>query len=198
MAKKKRQEEPQAQLKPCVIKSAQINDDFCNYSYEIQSGVGVGDVHAVKGKGIIDEDMRIAFFPLNAHLACIDDVFKHSKIEVDNIDNFHNDPLTGLYNVTGFKIKGGNDNESVVLVGNKFVNSAGGRIELETPQIPLDNLSSYQWYNELKTALDNARNEVELYKDGKCTPVDNKEKVDPNQMTIGDEIPSMDMEEGRV
>ena len=37
------------------------------------------------------------------------------------------------------------------------VGTAGGRIELATPKIPLDNLSSYHWYNELKVAADNAR-----------------------------------------
>lgn len=152
-----------------IIKDAAIKDDFCNYSYEIVSGICLGDIHAVKGKGIIDDEMRNAFAALNVHLACIDDVFKHSGIEISNIDDMIDNELTFLYNVTGFKIKGSKDDEQIILIGNKYASSAGGRIELEMPKVPLDNLSSYKWYNELKIAADNARREVELYKGGKYT-----------------------------
>lgn len=154
-----------------LIKDAAIKDDFCHYSYEIISGIGIGDTHSVKGSGIIEDDMRNAFAVFNVHLAVIDDIFKHSKVKITDIDQMHGHALTGLVNVTGFKIKGSNENESIILIGNKYVSEAGGRIELVTPKIPLDNLSSYKWYNELKIAADKARLEVELYKGGKYTPV---------------------------
>lgn len=157
--------------KTFLIKDAAIKDDFCNYSYEIISGIGIGDTHSVKGSGIIEDDMRNAFAVFNVHLAVIDDIFKHSKVKISDIDAMHGHDLTGLVNVTGFKIKGSNENESIILVGNKYVSEAGGRIELVTPRIPLDNLSSYKWYKELKVAADAARLEVELYKGGKYTPV---------------------------
>jgi hypothetical protein len=172
-----------------TIKEASLKDDFCNYTFEIITGVGSGDTHSVKGSGIIEDDMREAFGKFNVHLAAIDDVFKLSGIELEDIDKYHAHELATRYHVTGFKIKGGTENESIILVGSKFVGTAGGRIELATPKIPLDNLSSYQWYNELKAAADNAREEVALYKEGKYTSVQEEDdKPNPRQLTIGDAI----------
>lgn len=171
-------------IKPFEITSAQIADDFCNYSFEILAGVGLGDTHNVKGKGIIDPDLQEAFSKFNAHLAFVDDVFGHSGIEVADIDMFHTHDLTLLFNVTGFQIKGGEGNESIVLIGTKYVNSVTSRIELKSPKIPLDGLSSYKWHNELKGAADIAREEVALYKGGKCTAVETSDKEDSNQLTI--------------
>ena len=163
-------------VKEFVIKEASIKDDFCNYTFEVASGVGIGDTHNVKGKGIIMEDMRKAFSKLNVHLAMVDDIFKHSGVEFEDIDTMHSSDLAFLYSVTGFKIKGDVENESIILIGNKFVSSAGGRIELETPRIPIESTSSYKWYNELKSASDKARLEVELYKNGKYIPVEEEEE----------------------
>lgn len=171
---------------PYIITEASINDDFCDYTFEINEGIGLGDTHKVKGSGIIKDDMRKAFSKFNVHLACIDDVFKHSDIEVNDIDNLHTDELTGHYHVTGFKIKGSKENESIILKGLKYVSSAGGRITIESPKISLDKLSSYKWYNELKTASDNAREEVKLYKEGKYEPVEEEVKPNPKQMSILD------------
>jgi hypothetical protein len=172
--------------RPFLIKEAAIKDDFCNYRYEITKGVGLDDTHKVDGKGIIKDDMRDAFSQLNVHLACIDEVFKHSGVEVEDINKMRSDELTFLYHVTGFKIKGGKDDESIILLGHKYLSSAGGRMELETPKISLDNASSYKWYNELKTAADQARREVELYKEGKYTPVEVEEEEDANQIKMFD------------
>jgi len=188
MAKKKANKDEETIVKEFEITGASIKDDFCTYSFSIKSGVGIGDTHNVKGSGIVDPDMHEAFRGLNAHLAAIDDMFKHNGIEVENIDEMHNNPLTDLFSVTGFVIKGSEDNESIILKGNKYLSSTGGRMELETPKIPLDNLSPYQWHNELKIASDKARYEVELYKGGKCTPVEHEEAKDKNQLTIGDAI----------
>lgn len=178
--------------RPFEITMAAIKDGFCNYSYEIIDGVGLGDSHAVKGSGLIEDDMRDAFAVFNVHLAVIDDVFKHSDIEFEDINKMHSEELTGLYHVTGFKIKGSKDNESIILVGNKYVSQAGGRLELETPKIPLDNLSSYKWYNELKIAADKARLEVALYKEGKYTAIEIEEETDLKQTSITFENPGGD------
>lgn len=170
-----------------IITAAALKDGFCHYTFEITEGKGVGDTHQVKGNGLFLDDLRHAFGKLNVHMACIDDVFKHSGIEIEDIDMYHTDDLASLYNVTGIKIKGGKENESVILLGNKYVSSAGGRIELASPKIPIDNLSSYKWYNELKTAVDEIRREVKLYKEGKYTAVEEEEAEDnPKQMKITD------------
>ena len=167
------------QLKEFVIKKASVNDSLCNYSYKILNGVGVGDTHTVKGTGVCADTMLDAFAAFNVHMACIDDVFKHSGIEVTDIDSMHGHDLATIYTVTGFDIKGEAEDESIILTGNKYISASGGRIELTTPKITMDNLSSYKWYNELKAASDNARYEVELYKGGNCTA---KEQEEPTSM----------------
>lgn len=172
--------------KPVTITSATIKDGFCNYSFEITAGVGLGDKHMVNGKGIVMDDMEEAFSKFNVHIAHIDDMFKHSKTEVADIDTMHNNELALLYTCSGFKVTGTDTNESVILLGSKYV-SGGGRIKIETPKVSLDEGSSYKWYNELKDAVDNAREEVLLYRNGKYIPVekpDEEVKADPNQLTI--------------
>lgn len=154
-------------VKEFTIKEADIKDGLCNYSYEISSGISKGDTHKVKGSGIIMDDMINAFAKFNVHLAVIDDSFKLSGIEIEDIDTEHSSDIAFAYTVTGFKISGHLDDESIILKGSKFVSTAGGRISLESPKIPLDHSSSYKWYNELKAATDKVRQEVELYKDGK-------------------------------
>lgn len=170
--------------KPILIVSGAIKDDFCNFSYQVTDGIGLGNDINVKGKGIVMDDMKDAFQKFNVHMAVIDDCFKHSDIEIADVDTMHDHDLAFLFTCTGFKMKGAGDNESVILVGTKYV-SGGGRIALETPRIYLDEGSSYKWYNELKTAVDRARLEVELYLGGKyIEPETDEEKPDPAQMTI--------------
>lgn len=184
-----------AQL-PYIISLASIKDDFCNYSYIIKEGVGTNDEHDVKGSKMIADDLIHAFGKLNVHLAVIDDVFKHKDIEIDDIDKFHADETTADYLVTGIKIKGSDENESVILVGNKSVSCSGSRISIETPKIPLDNLSSYKWYKELKTAVENVRKEVSEYKEGKYVDYEEEETTSSAQISIGaamdEEVPELD------
>lgn len=171
-----------------TITDAKLKDDLCHYGFEITEGAGLGDPCNIKGSNLIKDEMREAFAQLRVHLAFIDDVFKYQGVEIEDIDKMHGHELTGLFNVTGFKIKGGDENESIILIGNKYL-SSGSRMELESPAIPLDNLSSYKWYNELKSASDAVRLEVALYKEGFYTPVKEEEDEDSEpshkQMKIG-------------
>ncbi len=170
--------------KSFTIISAAIKDDFCNYSYEILSGTGAGDTHNVKGTGQITEDLKKAFQKFNVHSACLDDAFHNSGYEIESIDDLHNDELTSLYHVDSFKIKGNKENESIILSGTKHVHTGGGRVNVESTKVLLDNFSGYKWYNELKAAADDARREVELYKEGKYIQVEPEEVVNPNQGKI--------------
>lgn len=166
------------------ITEAAVKDDFCNYSFEVLKGIGIGDKASIKPKaGTIKETLRKAFSKFNVHLAFMDDVFKNSNIEIEDIDKLHDDEHTSLYNVTGFKISGGDENESIILVGNKYI-SSGGRITLETPKIFIHEHSGYKWYNELKLAADIARNEVAKYKEGNYIPVVEEETEDPAQLKM--------------
>jgi len=137
MAKKKAQ--PEEATKEFEITAASIKDDFCNYTYDIVNGVGSGDTHQVKGKGIVDTDIVIAFAKLNVHLSVIDDAFKLSGIEIHNIEQMHSHELATNYTVTAFKVKGKKEDKSIVLVGTKFITSAAGRIAIETPKIYIGN-----------------------------------------------------------
>lgn len=163
-----RDEELSEIQKDIAIKEASIKDDYCTYSYELLQGVCAGDViSGRKGAGIVHNDMTEAFEKLNVHLAVIDDAFSYSKIEIEDIDRFHGHELTGLFRVTGFKIRGNDDKESVILVGTKFIKT-GGYISLETPRIKFD--SGYPFKNELREAIYKCVDEVEKYMNGKVAP----------------------------
>lgn len=173
------------------VKGAKIADDLCNYNIHVTDGAGIGK-HTVKGEGIVDEDMKIAFSKFNVHLAIIDGVFKHKKIEIDKVSKFHNHDVTNDYTVTGFKIDGEEDNLSIVLTGSKNVSL--GEMPLDTPKVMLDNMGGYQFWRELKAAAEDAIREVELYIDGKCTPVEPVEKENPKQIKLGDAIEEAEKE----
>ena len=181
------------------VTSGSIKDQFCNYGYEILHGIGAGDTVNIKGGGIIDDDLQNAFNKFNVHMAVIDGVYEDKGVDVEDIDKLHVDDITLLFNVTGFQIKGGEGNESIILTGTKYVHSVAGRMEIKSPKIPLDSLSSYKWHNELKAAADNARNEVALYKEGKCTAVAPQEPAeDPNQLKIELSGKDDDLESSKV
>ena len=173
-----------------LISQASVKDDFCNYMYVVKQGIGNNDEHSVTGSKMVTDDLIQAFGKLNVHLACIDDVFKHCAIDIDDIDKFHADEKTSMYSVTGIQIKGSDENESVVLIGNKYVSCSGSRIELKSPRIPLDNLSSYTWYNELRDAVENVRKEVSMYKEGKYVDYEAEEDTAGIQMSISSNMDS--------
>jgi hypothetical protein len=165
-----------------VIKSCVLKDDKPVYSFEKLKNPGKGDTENVKGAALVVPDMHKAFKKLNVHLACIDDAFKNADIQFESISKMHSEDLTQLYSVYGFKIKGKKDDEKVSLIGKKYL-SVGGYGEIETPEVLMAEFSAYKWWNELKTAIDKCRHELELYRDGKCEVVE--EIVDdPSQIAL--------------
>ncbi len=178
------------------VKGASILDDQCNYSIHVTSGAGVGKHNNVKGEGIVDEDMKIAFSKFNVHLAIIDAVYKHKGIEIDKISKFHTHEITTDYTVTGFKMNGEEDNLSIVLVGSKHVPM--GIMPIDTPKIMLDHTGGYEFFKDLKAAAETAMKEVELYIGGKCTLLEDSETGNPKQITLGDAIAEAEMENARV
>jgi hypothetical protein len=185
MAKKKKNDAPEVEQekKPLIIIGAKMRDGFCDYKIHILKGPQIGDKVNVTGAGKVTDDMYDAFRVLNRHFACIDDVFQHNGIEVENIDAMENHELTGLYVVDGIKISGPEESESVELMGSKHL-SIGGRATFPTPKIAMDQLSGYKWYNELKSAVDTIRKEVELYREGKTIIEENEEVPDPKQIKM--------------
>lgn len=188
MSKKKKGKGLQAllsdQLEASVeITGAEIKDDFCNYSYNVTAGAGIGDAITRKGKGIISDDLKNALARFNAHLAAIDDAFKGAKKKPTEFDELINHELAANYNVSGFKLKGGDDQRQISLSGQKQISCSGDMMKISTPYIPLE-LSSYAWSEELANAANEVISEVEQYRCGKCTPV--QETEDPAQLTIGE------------
>lgn len=168
------------------ITEAFISDDYCNYKFEVTDKIGFGDEHSVKGKGIIKDSLKDAFAALNVHLACIDDSFINIDKETASFHQFLNDDSTFRYRVRGIKVRGSGDGMTVILYGTKRI-SLGGLINIDTPKIALDNLSGYQWYNELKESVEKILEEVSLYREGNYideNPVDND---DENQMSLFDQ-----------
>jgi hypothetical protein len=161
--------------RPYKVTEAVIVDDFCNYKYEMTEGKGPYDKHKVDGKGIIVDDMRYVFRRLRVHMAAVYGVFSLQGLDIQDIDQHHNDDVTAEFHVSGFKVKGGEDMESISLMGSKHIASVGGRMALTTPWIDISTLSSYKWHNELKELADKAREEVALYKEGKYIVPDAEE-----------------------
>lgn len=170
------------------ITSATIKDGVCNYSYEVTEGVNAGDTHNVKGTGLVMEDLERAFARLNVHMAMLDDVFKHAKVAIENIDAMRGHELALLYTLTGITFKGSAEDESIVLIGYKAISFSGEHIELKSPRIPLNNTSSYPFVKELNQCAQDARNEVMLYAEGKFTKPEATEETDSKQLTINDVI----------
>mgnify|MGYP003510920077 CR=1 FL=1 len=166
------------------ITSASIKDMLCNYEITVTGEENHGDKMKVAGSGIIDRDMLTAMARFNVHFACIDDAFKTAGVEFEDIDTMRGHELTANYVVSGFKIKGGAGNESLILIGTKYVSQAGDHMQLQTPKIPLSQSSSYAWYNELSDVCELIREEVSLYREGKYTEKEPIEKEDPNQIEM--------------
>lgn len=175
--------------KPLLIVQGTMNDEFCNYGIQINSGETKGMIHNVKGKpNIVHEDLTIAFNRFRPHLAALSNAFDWSGIELDNFEEVENHQLVDLFHVTGFKIKGAGESESLSLTGSYHSMSAGGRIDASTDFISLEGAGDYRWYNELREAADQVRNEIELYNKGKRTPPHEEEAVPKNQKNLLEEI----------
>lgn len=140
-------------------------------------------VMVASGSGSVE--MTDAFRNLIVHMAVIDDGFQHERFKDTDISALANDEIVASYLVNQFKIKGAGDAESIQLIGNKYVNSVRGRMEVKTPFIELDNLSSYKWHNELKAAADEARLQVSRYNDGYYTPVKHSDETDSDAENQG-------------
>lgn len=166
-----------------VITAAKLNDGKVDFSFRIQKGVHEGDVNNTKGAGIFYDTLQDAFNKFVVHLTVIDQVFKHKGVEIDDIDTMHTDEEVLNYTVSSFKIIGENDSESIQIFGSKY--TPLGDMPVQTPKIPLDGLSSYKWYNELKAASDEVRREVKLYKEGNFE-VPEKEEPTSKQLKITD------------
>lgn len=149
----------------CEIKSASIKDQLANYSYQLLQGKTKGDTLSRKGVHIVHDDMIEAFKELEVFLAHIDGAFKNADNKT-TLQQLETEELLNLYEVTGFKLAGKEENKAIIIVGNKQVNE--GQINLETPKIKME--GNYLYVEELSWRLSKVIDEVEQYMDGKTAP----------------------------
>lgn len=176
------QDKQELDIPEYVIIGAKLNDGKVDFSFRMQKGIHQGEVTNTKGAGIFFDSLQEAFNMFAVHLAVIDEAYKHKGVEIEDIDMKHTDELETTYAVSSFKIMGEDDAESIVLIGSKY--TALGDISIQTPKIPMDGLSSYKWYNELKTVSDQVRAEVASYKEGNFEVYEKEDKPTSKQLTI--------------
>jgi len=170
--------------KQVEIKAATLKDDFCHYAYEIKDGPTAGDEVKRKGSLIVHNDLKNAFFKLNAHLAVICEEINPSVInDIESIEKYDDsihtldsvEQIVSHFHVNSFAISGNGENESVILSGSKRL-SNGDFVELKSPKTAWD--SNYQFINELRAAIDIATEEVVEYMYGKSSPKFVQAKMD--------------------
>lgn len=163
-----------------AIIEASIKDDFCEYTFEVTSGTGVGDKHGVKGAGYVKDSLKDAMAEFGVHMAVLDDVFKITKNKSD-LSVLKSHELAFNYVVNGIKLR----NDTVSLTGTKHIDYGSNRIKYSTPFISIDQSSGYKWYNELSESVGTLMEEVAMYREGNYIPV-NYDDVEPdkNQMEI--------------
>lgn len=160
-----------------IINSAALKDSFCNYSYEIASGVTKGDVCNRKGSLLVHDDMKNAFKKLHPHLAVICEELDPKKInDIDSIEDYDYElhKETGLeykvsrFHVDSFQITGSGENEGVSIIGSKML-STGEIVKLTSPKKAWE--GDYIFIMELRAVMDDIISEVELYMtEGKSQP----------------------------
>ena len=152
--------------KAIEIRSASLRDQLCNYSYELLTGKTKGDVINRKGVHIVHDDLIEKFNEFDVFLAHIDGAFRDANNQTP-LSELEAEESLALYQVTGFKLSGVEENKSIILVGHKEVTQ--GTISFETPKIKLSG-STYLYIEELTQRLYEAIEEVEQYMEGKAAP----------------------------
>jgi hypothetical protein len=166
---------PKIEIRGATLKSA-----FCNYIYELKTGVTSGDEIKRTGAAVVHNDLPAAFANLDVHLGMICEEIDISEIDFDNLPPRDEESIKKLkgkekelalliasFHVNQFKIEGTGENEGVILIGTKTL-STGDQLKLETPKVKWSD--NYEPMNELMSALTTCKNEVEEYSNGKAAP----------------------------
>lgn len=168
--------------KQYIITKAALKNDFCNYSYEIATGVTKGDEVNRKGSLLVHDDMFAAFKKLHAHLAAICEEVDTNRIkDIDAIAPYNEEAhlenksayeksieyKISRFSVDSFSLSGTGENASVKLYGSKEL-STGDHVSLTSPETEFK--GRYHFVNELRAAIDDCIFEVEEYMNGKSKP----------------------------
>lgn len=147
------------------IKKAKIKDDLfleVEYTEELPG-------HSKKDTKLsctvpVHQDLKDSFQNLHKHLAVLCD---QVKVKGRSLEAFNHDSF-GLFSVSGFTIRGNEDNEGVVISGHR--DGQYGNVNLNTPFTKYDD-EEYPFTSELAEQIEAAVYEVEQYLfEGKKAP----------------------------
>ncbi len=153
------------------IKSGQLKDDYCNYSYEHKVALGVVNKYAVKSQVKFHPDLKAAFDKFNAHLAVIcEEVSPKDIRDIDTGEGTKQATTDKLktFSVDAFQLSG----DAIILIGEKLL-TTGESVKLETPEIGLE--GNYEFSNELYNSTLDLLDEILAYHGGE------KKAPDPQQ-----------------
>jgi len=153
------------------IKSGQLKDEYCNYSYEHKVALGVVNKYAVKSQVKFHPDLKAAFDKFNAHLAVIcEEVSPKDIRDIDRGEGTKQAITDKLeaFTVDAFQLCG----DAIILIGQKLL-TTGESVKLETPEIELE--GSYEFSDELYNATLDLLDEILAYHAGE------KKAPDPQQ-----------------
>ena len=185
------------------ILAASLSTDFCKYKYEIIAGKLKGDGLERTGANIVHEDLKNIFKKLHVHLALACEEIDATKVlDIENIPNWDDlpdetkdQPIKKLsaeeqlskrvhaFLVGSIKINGTGENEGVIMSGSKTL-STGDLVGLQSPKITWD--GNYHFINELRVIIDDIKEEVILYMNGKAAP---KMEQTALEFPEGDDMP---------
>ena len=153
------------------IKSGQLKDDYCNYSYEHKVALGVVNKYAVKSQVKFHPDLKAAFDKFNAHLAVIcEEVSPKDIRDIDTGEGTKQATTDKLktFSVDAFQLSG----DAIILIGEKLL-TTGESVKLETPEIGLE--GNYELSDELYNSTLDLLDEILAYHGGE------KKAPDPQQ-----------------
>lgn len=116
-----------------------------------------------KNDAPVHQDLVDAFKNLHKHLPILCDYVKATKIKPEMFGEA--DPTNDWivdFEVTGFSIGGSDENEGVVLIGNKSLKS-GKQVNLTSPFIKFNDEEEYKYCGELSSDIYAVVNEVKEY-----------------------------------
>ena len=170
-------------MKTIEIKSAKIRSGlFLSFSYEERNEFKSEAKDFTRNDDIVNksdlpmhDDCKQAFLNLIPHLILICELEKPKKelkayfhTDVDATDENENS-LNRKYSIEEFAITGSGDAEGLTIKGTKYL-SNGKTLKLVTPSIRLDDDKEYDFLEELQKRVDQLKDEVFQYLNGKHAP----------------------------
>jgi hypothetical protein len=166
------------------ITGAKLNGSFCNYSYDLTIGTITDSIPNRKGGGIVHSDLSLIFTKLGIHLGVICERIDKDAIKDIDFIPLHKPDDEGWdvypedvrlisedashFTVHAFEISGTGEKEGVILIGEERL-STGDYVSLKSPK-KMWAENDYKFINELRVLIDDLKDEVKQYKNGKHAP----------------------------